>query len=594
MFSRLVDRLPGLRALLVITSRPEFTAPWVGRAHVASLQLNRLGRRQALAMIDRITGGKALPAEVLEQIVAKTDGVPLFVEELTKTVLESDLLREENGAYILCAALTPLAIPSTLQDSLMARLDRLAPVRETAQIAAAIGREFSHRLLEAVSPIHDAALQDALGQLMAAELIYGRGAPPNATYIFKHALVQDTAYASLLRSRRQRIHADIAGALEERFADQVESAPAIIAHHYSEAGLPEPAARYWLKAAELALSRSANPEASRHIDAGLALTPRLTDGRDRQTLELGLQVARANALLPLKGYVAPETVEALTVAKRLLDAGVGTDLHRFSVLFGLCFANLMVGRPELALDLARQMVEVAERQHDPTYQMVGHRLRGTMHAFMGQPRVALESLQQAERYRDPAQQKLLSYRFGSDPGLAVLCFKIWALMFLGLPDQAARISEQALAELPGHGHAQTVALCNFWAVVFPELTFGDLEACEGHGAELVAYCAEKKVVQFRLLGAAHHACARAMREPTAESVAAIRDAIDAERRSGARVMESLFISNLAEALAMAGDVSGAEAALQEGLTFVEQSGERFWLADLHRVEGRIALKQPKS
>ena len=297
VFGRLVDRLPGLRALLVITFRPEFAAPWVGRAHVASLQLSRFGRGQAIAMVERVAGGKALPAEVLEQIVAKTDGVPLFVEELTKTVLESGLLREESGAYVLDWALTPLAIPSTLQDSLMARLDRLAPVKEIAQIGATIGREFSYRLLEAVSPIQGAALQDALAQLMAAELIHARGAPPEATYIFKHALVQDTAYASLLRSRRQRIHADIARALVERFPDQIEAAPAVIARHYTEAGLAEPATRYWLKAAELALSRSAPAEAESYIDAGLALISRLTDKPDRQFLELSLRLARANALL---------------------------------------------------------------------------------------------------------------------------------------------------------------------------------------------------------------------------------------------------------------------------------------------------------
>ena len=240
VFSRLIDRLPGLRALLVVTFRPEFAAPWVGRAHVASLQLNRFGTPQSIAMVDRVTGGKALPTEILEQIVAKTDGVPLFVEELTKTVLESGALREENGGYVLASALTPLAIPSTLQDSLMARLDRLAPVKETAQVAAAIGREFSYRLLEAVTPIQGAELEDALAQLMAAELIHGRGAPPEATYVFKHALVQDAAYGSLLRSRRQRIHADIARALEEKFADQVAAAPADIARHYTEAGLSPP------------------------------------------------------------------------------------------------------------------------------------------------------------------------------------------------------------------------------------------------------------------------------------------------------------------------------------------------------------------
>jgi predicted ATPase len=221
VFGRLVDLFPKMRGLLVITVRPEFVASWLGRADVTSLSVNRLGRRQALAMIERVAGGKPLRAEVTGQIVAKTDGMPLFVEELTKTFLKSGLLREEGDAYVLTAALTPLAIPSTLQDSLMARLDRLAPVKEIVQIGAAIGREFSYRLLEAVSPMQGPALQGALGKLTAAELIHARGAPPEATYVFKHALVQDTAYNSLLRSRRQRIHGDIARALEDRFADHV-------------------------------------------------------------------------------------------------------------------------------------------------------------------------------------------------------------------------------------------------------------------------------------------------------------------------------------------------------------------------------------
>ena len=438
VFSRLVDRLPGLRALLIVTFRLEFAPPWVGRANVSSLALSRFGRRQALAMVDRVVGGKALPTEVLEQIVSKTDGVPLFVEELTKTVLESGLLREENGAYVLCSALTPLAIPSTLQDSLMARLDRLAPVKEIAQIGAAIGREFSYRLLEAVSPIHGLALQDALGQLMAAELIHARGAPPKATYVFKHALVQDTAYASLLRSRRQRIHADIARALEERFADQIETAPAIIAHHYTEAGLSEPAARYWLKAAELALSRSAPLEADRYIDAGLGLIPRLPDGPDRQSLELALLIARANAQVPLKGYPAAKTVEAYIEAKRLLDAGVGTDLQRFSVLIGLCLNDVVAAHFNSALALAHQIVDIADRQADTSLRLAGYRVLATTQFFMGENRKALESAQLAEQYRDAGWQKLLSYRFVTDPGLTVLCYEIWALCLLGLHNQAAR------------------------------------------------------------------------------------------------------------------------------------------------------------
>ena len=345
--------------------------------------------------------------------------------------------------------MTALAIPSTLQDSLMARLDRLAPVKETAQIGAAIGREFSYRLLDAVSPVHGAALQDALGQLVAADLIHTRGALPDATYVFKHALVQDTAHASLLRSRRQRIHADIARALEERFPDQIAVAPAIVARHYTEAALNEPAVRSWLAAAELALSRSANPEADRYVEIGLGLIPRLTDGRDRHSLELALLIARANALRPFKGFNNAETVAALTAAQRLLNSGVGTDLQRFSVLHGLCSAKHVGAQIEPALALARQMVEVAERQDDTTFRLVGNRLLGAIQLLIGQNREALETLQQAERYRDSGGQKLPNYRFGIDPGLNVLLYKIWALTFLGLPDQAARVREQLLAELPG-------------------------------------------------------------------------------------------------------------------------------------------------
>ncbi|MGA2792865.1 MAG: hypothetical protein ABSE69_04925 [Roseiarcus sp.] len=396
-----------------------------------------------------------------------------------------------------------------------------------------------------------------------------------------------------MRSRRQRIHADIARALVERFSDQIEAAPAVIARHYTEAGLHEPAARYWLKAAELSLSRSAPVEADRYIDAGLALIPRLTDGPDRQSLELALRVARTNALLPLKGYTAPETVAALTAAKRLLDAGVGTGLQRFSVLYGLCAANYIAAQHELALALARQIVEIADRQDDTTCRLVGHRQLATVQVLMGQHREALESLQRAERDRDPNRQRLLSYRFGYDPGLAVLCWKICALVLLGLFDQAARVSENVRVELPSHSHAPTVAACRSLAEAYPQLWSGDYEACERHSAEIVAYCTEKKVEQFRLLGAAVHACARAMREPTQENIAAIRATIDAGHRSGGHVNNCIFLSFLAEALLGAGDVTGAEATLQGAFAFAEQSGERYWLADLHRLDGQVALKRPE-
>jgi hypothetical protein len=356
-----------------------------------------------------------------------------------------------------------LAIPSTLQDSLMARLDRLAPVKETAQIGAAIGREFSQRLLKAVSPIMGTELKDALAQLAASQLLYRRGAPAEATYVFKHALVRDTAYSSMLRSRRQRIHADIARALVERFADQVESSSAIIAHHHTEAGLVEPAALYWIRAAELALAHSAYAEADRYVDAGLAVIPRLTDGPDRQSFELTLQVARANALLPLKGLAAPETVAALTEAQRFLDAGVGTDMQRSRVMEALCAAFYISGKCEPALVLAHRVVEIADRQDDTIYHMSGYRILGTVQLIVGLNRESLESLKHAEQYRDPIRDRLLSNRGGLDVGLNVLCWKSTALMYRGNFDQAAQVRQQMLFELSNHGSAITIAQCRLFA-----------------------------------------------------------------------------------------------------------------------------------
>ena len=397
----------------------------------------------------------------------------------------------------------------------------------------------------------------------------------------------------MLRSRRQRIHADIAGALTERLADQINVAPAIIAHHYTEAALYEPAARHWLSAAELALSRSGVLEANRHVDAGLAAVRRMPEGQDRKSLELALLVAKANALLPLKGYSTPETVAALSAAKRLLDAGGGDDLQRFSVLYGLCSANYVASELESAHAQAIQFVDLARRQDDKIYSLVGHRLLGTVQFFMGRHREALDNLQLAETCREPVIQKQWSYRFGYDPGLILASYKIMALFMLGYADQAARASHQMRLEAEGHYHAPTVALCRFFTTIWPELLFGDLEACERHSAELVAYCIERKVEQFRLYGVVTETCARAERDPTPERIEALCAARDAHHRSGARVLDSMILCCLIEALLAAGDVRGAEAALQEADQFVELSGEHFLLSDLRRLEGQIALKQPE-
>jgi hypothetical protein len=541
-------------------------------------------------MIDGVTSGKKLPAEVLDQIVAKTDGVPLFMEELTKSVLESELLREEDDAYVLTSALTPLAIPSTLHDSLTARLDRLSPIKETAQIGAAIGREFPHTLLEAISPIKGEALEGVLRQLLDAELIHCRGAPPKASYVFKHALVQDAAYSSLLRSRRQRIHAQIAWALKEHITEE-EYPPATIAHHFTEAGLATPAAAAWLGAAELALSQSAPVEAERHARTGLSLIPSIAEGSERDALELSLLVARAYALVPLKSISAPETYEVMNAAKRLLDRGVGTDLQRVSVLFGLCSVATLRARMQPALEFAQQIIEVAEWQDDPTYRLVAYRMLATNQYYAGHNHRALESLQRARQYRDPKRQRALSHRFGWDPGIAMLSFEVLVRLSNGLIDSAADISEQVQVEISTHTHATTIASARFCAVTWPKAVLRDLVALERGSAELLAYCTEKRVEQIRLLAALHYAYARAMREPGQDNIVALRAAFDQMRSAGGFTGSSMILSNMAEAALQAGDLRRAEADLAQGFAFVEQSGERYYLADLHRLSGRLALQK---
>ena len=329
--SLLIDQIPTARLLALFTCRPEFRPPWSPRSYLTQLTLDRLGRAQVEAMTERITGGKALPVEVVQQIVAKTDGVPLFVEELTKAILESGLLREREDRYELTGPLPSLAIPATLHDSLMARLDRLATGKEVAQLAATLGRIFPYELLRAVTPLDEATLQQAVARLVEAELLYQRGVPPQATYIFKHALIQETAYQSLLKSTRQQYHQRIAQVLDEQFPETAETQPELLAHHYTEAGFREQAVGYWQRAGQQALQRSANPEAILHLTTGLALLTTLPETPARAQQELDLQIALGSALTATKGQAAPE-VEQTYARAQALCAQVGETPQLFPTL----------------------------------------------------------------------------------------------------------------------------------------------------------------------------------------------------------------------------------------------------------------------
>ena len=381
VLSRTVDRIKTLPALLILTFRPEFNGPWVGQSHVTSLTLNRLGEREAAAIIAHLAGNKALPADVMAEIVERTDGIPLFVEEMTKAVLEAE--GEGAARRTVAAAPSPaLAVPASLHASLMARLDRLGPAKEMAQIGSAIGREFSHALLAAVARKPEAELGSALDRLVQAGLLSRQGVPPQASYLFKHALVQDAAYGMLLREPRRALHARIAETLESRFAETAESQPEILAHHCTEAGLIEKAAGLWGKAGQRSLARSALVEAAAQLTRALDLLATLPGTPALRREQIKLQVTLVAPLMHVKGYAAAETRAAAEQARSLIEQGEALGeppedpLLLFSVLWAFWAMNFIAFNGDACRDLAAQFLALAERQRATAPLMLGHRLMG--------------------------------------------------------------------------------------------------------------------------------------------------------------------------------------------------------------------------
>jgi len=359
----IVEHVRGLPVLLIVTFRPEFQPPWTGQPQVTMLALNRLDRRDRTLLVEQIAGGKPLPREVVEEIANRTDGVPLFVEELTKSVIESGVLREEGQHYALDRGLLPLAIPTTLHDSLMARLDRLASVRRVAQIGAAIGREFSYALLRAVAGLPEGELHDAIGRLLASELVFQRGTPPNAVYVFKHSLVQDAAHGSLLRSTRQQLHAQIADALEIHFPELMENQPELLAQHYAEAGLVEKSVAYWAQAGRRSTARSAMAEAAAQLQKGLDQLGLLPGNRQRQQQELELWSALGAALRYVKGQGTPEMGHAFARARDLWEQ-LGSPSEFLHVPYGQSRHHMYRGEFDLAQRLDQDLLRLSSERND--------------------------------------------------------------------------------------------------------------------------------------------------------------------------------------------------------------------------------------
>jgi AAA ATPase domain len=457
-----VERVRSLPVLLAVTFRPEFQPPWTGLPQVTMLALNRLDRLDRTVLVEQIAGGKALPDDVVAQIVDRTDGVPLFVEELTKSVLESGLLHEEGDRYVLDGALPPFAIPTTLHASLLARLDRLASVRLVAQIGAAIGREFSYALLHAVSRLPEDELQASLARLVASELVFQRGTPPDAVYSFKHALVQDAAHGSLLRSARQQLHAQIAAALETHSPEMMENHPELFALHYAEAGLVEKSIAYWGKAGHSSVARSAMAEAAAQLQKGLDQLALLPDAPERQRQELEFWSALGAVLLAVKGYAAPETGQAYVRARERWEQ-LGYPAEFLQVQYGQSVHHAIRGELDLALRLDEDLLRLSRQRNDSGGLVLGHTSSGRNLMFAGKFASSRSHLEEVLALYDPTVHRSLVHQAGIHPHVNSQAILGRVLFCLGYPSQASAQSNAAIAEARRLAHTPSLAVA---------LTFG--------------------------------------------------------------------------------------------------------------------------
>jgi predicted ATPase/class 3 adenylate cyclase len=585
LYDLIVDRVPALRVLLIITFRPEFNAPWIGRPHVTSLTLNRLAPAERAEMIPCVTGGKALPEEIAEQIVDRTDGVPLFVEELTKAVVESGILIDNGDHYTAAGPMAPLAIPATLQASLLARLDRLAPVREVAQIGAALGRQFSHELIAAIAPMPPPQLDNALAQLVGAELIYRRRTPPDAEYTFKHALVQDAAYSTLLRSGRRQLHARIASTLEGHFPEIVPAQPALLAHHCTEAGLADKAIVYWLKAGQQTLARSAMTEAVALLRKGLDLLPGLLDEPWRWQQELELLITLGSALAATKGLAADEVGATLGRARTLAER-----LDRRERL-GPLLVNQQVfhfvrAEHRLARSLADQMEKIGEERNDVAAQLRGRDLRGLTSCFLGQFVASRELLERCHGLSDPAYRAAAGAGQPSpDPYAVMLAHLANTLAYLGFIDLAEARLNEAIAEARRLKHAHTLAHVLAWATLVswairsPELqgqTDELLELSVEHGFSM--WSARATVARGRILITLGR---------VQEGLAVLKQGLAALDETGAVMAKPALLISFAQAHGVLGQPEEGLHRLDEAAQIIAATEERLDQAEVHRVRGDL-------
>jgi class 3 adenylate cyclase/predicted ATPase/DNA-binding transcriptional ArsR family regulator len=587
----LVAEVPRMALLLVVTHRPEFDAgAWIGTPHVTPLQLNRLAPAEHLELLHQVVG-KALPAEVEAEVLMRTDGVPLFVEEMAKAVLEGGLLREEAEHWVVAGPLPPLAVPDTLQASLVARLDRLSSVREVAQVGAVLGREFAYGLLAAVAAVPEPTLREALAKLEGAGLLHRRGAPPDAVYAFKHALIQDAAHATLLRGRRRELHARAATVLEERFPDLAEQQPELLAHHYTGAGLLDQAIAYRQAAGRRAVARSAAAEAVAHYTKALDLLAGQPAGSGRDRTEFDLQVALGAAFVLSKGPAVPEVGKAYGRAWKLCEGQMESP-PLLAALAGLFNFRLHAIGVDAALVVAMEMLDKAERLGDTAAQAAGHRCMGTGFLFRGRPSQAQAEYKRALALYEGADRASAVFLSASDLRVACLNFMPLVQQLQGYPDCALARSREGLSAAYELGHAYSLSHALHLSCWLHQIR-GESWAVRERTSAMVPLTAEHGFSNWSATAEMFHGWALAAGEAgkgaMAEGIARMRRFLAIEHDRGKQLLVPYVLGLLAGALTQAGEPAEALGLIDEALARQDGFGVGWYEAELHRLRGEAVL-----
>jgi predicted ATPase/class 3 adenylate cyclase len=589
LLNLVVERARQLPILALVTFRPEFEPPWTGLANVGSLSLGRLNPDNVRGVATQVANGRALPADVMNQIVTKTDGNPLFVEELTKAVLEAGILIEHQDSYQLEGQLPPFAIPETLHDSLMARLDRLHSVKEIAQIGATIGRDFSYSLMRAVVSQDETRLQHSLAELEETGLIFRQGDLPDAIYSFKHALVRDAAYQSLLKRRRRQLHGQIARVLEQEFKDAVVNDPEIVAHHFTEAGMLERATDYWLKAGKRALGRSSNAEAVKHLTRGMELCEQLPSSPHRDRKELDFYLALGPAVAATEGDAAPETSRVFSKARALLGGSASLE-ERMTILWGNYLAHFMRAEYSAALEDARHCLALAAEYEHTGVSVLATRFIGQSLHFTGAFADAREHLERALALCATNRDAISTYRrFGVDDAVNSLAWLSSTLFVLGYPDQSSTLVErtETLARTRQQSFTTALALGNIVAL---GTIGGDAKRALAHADEALSLSIEHEFAAIERRARFFRGALLAQAGELQEGIELMRNALAATYRNSERCRRTLYLGHLAFAHAQLGEPEVGLRLLDEGVQLAEATGERFFEAELYRLRGTINLK----